>query len=389
VKFPKSLFIIAAAILIKLSLFILIEVHSPDSRFEIDSSRYLETGQVLISQGAFATRGEDGSLHYEFRRTPGYPVFLGILNQFMKIPIGGVIFIQVLLTILIGLIVYKTACEIDSKLAFLSAAIVLYSPVISIFSLIILTETLFLFFITLFMFYFVRYIKSGEIKCLLASALMVVLAAYVRPGAYFLGLAMAAFMVYSNVSGNIKKTICHVVILLIVVYGLLGIWQFRNYMIFKSPIFCSIFQENSGFFNGYFEHASRLVHSVGELQYYGGIVLKGLGSLLIRPVSFKYFHSYPLMIIGQILGYAWAVFLMGGFVYGIARIGRNACYQFFLFVIVCFIYGSMIGAAHYLGGRFRVPMEPFIAIISAYGWQQLILLAKTLQNGVLIGTMKT
>ncbi len=370
------LIIVCVTIVIKIFLFLFAEIHDPKSKFLQDSASYLETGKILISKGVFAFRDTNGSLHHEFRRTPGYPLFLGVLHGALEIPLGGVVFIQILLTILTALLVYKTAMLIDPELAFLSAGMVLCSPVIFIYSMMILTEPLFLFFITLFMFYFVRYMESGGIKFLIISSLMLVLAAYVRPGGYFLGAAIAAFVVYANVTHDMKKAIWHAFVLLAVVYGLLGIWQLRNYMDFKNPTFCIIFQEDSGFYKNYPGNAGLFAGIMGQLQYYSRTIFYGLVSLMTRPGSFKYFHCYTLTIFGKVLGYPWMVFWMGGFLYGITKIGHNRYYQFLMFVIVCFIYGSIIGAIHYLGGRFRIPMEPFIAIISAYGWQQLMLFTK-------------
>jgi len=365
---PLKIIIIVAAIVLKLALFFFAETHYPQSKFLLDSSSYLSTGEVLLSRGAFATQDINGGLHSEFRRTPGYPAFLGILNNFMRIPINGVIFIQVLLTLGIALLVYKTAFEIDPPTSFLSAAIILYSPVISIFSLMILTETLFLFFMSIFMFTFVKYLKGGEVRFILAASMMLVLAAYVRPGAYFLGLAVTFFILYSNVMKDIKKTMSHAIIFLAVVYGLLGLWQMRNFIVFKDPIFCIIFKEESGLGKDFLVNCDVVGH--------------GVLTLMTSPGSFKYFHCAFLTTLGKVLGYPWMFFWMTGFLYGVARVGRNIKYQFLLFVILCFIYGSVTGAIDSLGERFRMPMEPFIAILSAYGWHQLIVYFKTRKAGV-------
>lgn len=130
--------VIAIAVLLKLILLIFLVMHAPQNRFQNDSRDYLETARVLSSQGAFAMVNEDGSLSYEFYRTPGYPIFLAFLQGLMKFPLNAVILIQILLTILTAWVTYQTALKIDTKIASLSALIVLYDPPVTIFSLIIL-----------------------------------------------------------------------------------------------------------------------------------------------------------------------------------------------------------------------------------------------------------
>ena len=113
-------------------------VFYPQGKFQADSLDYVNTGMMLVSHGVFA-QDDNGALRYESRRTPGYSLFLGVLHTIMKIPLGGVILTQVVLTILAAFITYKTALEIDNKIALLSGTIVLYSPPITIFSLQILS----------------------------------------------------------------------------------------------------------------------------------------------------------------------------------------------------------------------------------------------------------
>ena len=382
--------IIGIGILIKVFLFCFALIYAPQSKFMNDSSAYLKTAEILMSQGTFAIRDANGSLNYELRITPGYPLFLGILNGLMKIPFSGVIFIQVLLTILTALILYKAAVQIEPKLAFLSAVIALYSPVISIFSLMILTESLFLFLITLFMFYFVKYLQNGKTQTLILSALMLVFATYVRPGAYFLGGIMALFIIYANVNKNIKKSIVQAIVLLIVVYGLLGLWQVRNYLVSGHAIFCSILHDDPariGLYKSYLRNTDAISQGMSPVMYYIDVTWRCFLSIMTRPGSFKYFHCPTLTVLQKTLAYPWMVFWMTGLLYGVIKMGRNIYYQFFLLVIMYFVSGSIVAEMWFVGERYRVPIVPFIAVFSSYGWMQLILLIKK-KYGRSLPTMK-
>ncbi len=297
--------IVGVAIVIKISLFLFASTHAPQSKFLPDSSEYLKTAEMMISNGAFATTDTNGSLKYEFNRAPGYPFFLAVLHGLMGISLNGIIFIQIFLTILAAFVTYKTAIRIDPQLGFLSTGIVLSSIVVSVFSLMILTEALFLFLMTLFMFGFIQYLKKGDIRSLVMSSLMLVVATYVRPGSYFLGLVIVFFIVYANVPNNIKKTILHAIIFLVVVYGLLGIWQVRNYMIFGNATFSSIFQEDPvrvGLYKSYLRNVDPSTQGMGPIPYYINVTWRCFLSIMTRPGSFKYFHWHALTVFGKVVG---------------------------------------------------------------------------------------
>jgi len=57
-----------------------------------------------------------------------------------------------------------------------------------------------------------------------------------------------------------------------------------------------------------------------------------------------------------------------GFIIGIVKMRDNLYYQFALLVTLYFIAASIGGISLLVGERFRVPMVPFIAVISACGW---------------------
>lgn len=364
--------IIIIAILIKLSLFIYTSIFYPQGKFQPDSLDYLNTGTQLVSRGVFA-QDYNGVLIYESRRTPGYPLFLGVLRATMKITLEGVILIQVLLTILAALIIYKAAFEIDNKIAFLSGAIVLYSPTITIFSLQILTESLYLFLISLFMLTFIRYLKNRKIKLVILSAILLVLATYVRPISYYLCGLMAIFIVYVNIRDRFWKAIFHAAVFLLLAYALLGIWQLRNHIRFHQNIFTH-FQntvKNYSLLHSYATNNDPFSKRIAPIPYYINVITRGFLSLMTEPGSLKYFHCYTLTAIGKVFGYAFVAFWWIGLLVGLIKIKRNVYYQFALFIILYFIFVTITTAALNSGPRLRVPIVPFIAVISAAGWIKL------------------
>ena len=362
--------IIAVALFLKLLLFVYASVYDPRIRFDNDSADYLNTGMMLVTHGVFAQE-ENQVLKYELNRTPGYPLFLGILHGILKIPLGGVIFVQVVLTLLAAWITYKAALEINPRTAMLAAIIVLYSQPIAIYSLMIMTEALYLLLISLFMLVFIRYLKKKESRLLLVSAILLALATYVRPVSYYLCAAIPLFIIYANIRDQFKKAILHAAVFLLIACGLLGVWQLRNYLVLHQNIFSSIIQGNQkkfGIFHSYAANSDPFTQGMPPLQYYLNVTWRCFLSLMTRPVSYKYFHSYPLTVAGKIIGYPFVVFWFTGFLIGLSKVMRNKHYQFLACVILYFICVTIGSDMWFSGERFRVPMIPFIAIISAAGW---------------------
>lgn len=371
--FKCFFWIVSAAILIKIFLFLFLMFHAPQGRFQNDSADYIESAGILSSQGTFARAGAGGALRYDLHRAPGYSFFLAILHNVIKLPFNAIIFIQILLALLAAGITYKAAVLIDSKIAFLGAVIVLYDPPIFIFSLIILSEILFFFLLACFMFIFVRYLKDKRIVQVIAAALLLVLATYVRPISYYLGAVLAVFVLYADIrAGSFKKAIVHALVFLITVYSLLGIWEYRNYKLTGSMTFASVIQGNPRAFGlrGSFSRQpdSSVKQETRPVVYYAKTASRCFLSLMTRPGQFKYFKSAILSAVGKALAYPWMVFWMLGFILGVVKAGRNIYYQFMSLVVVYFIAASIGGAGLLVGERFRVPMVPFIAVLSAYGW---------------------
>jgi hypothetical protein len=360
------------ALLVKLSLFALLLWNAPEGRFLNDSADYIEAAQVLSSQNTFARHNPDGSLRFDLHRAPGYALFLSVLRGTMKLPFNAVILFQILLALSAAWFVYRAACLIDRTTAFLSALIVMYDPAVSIYSLFILSETLFFFMLACFMFAFVKYLKGRQLFFAAVAALLLALATYVRPITYYLGVVLSVFTGYANLRAkNIKAALLHTLVFLVVFYGLLEVWQARNYRLTGVDTFASVIQGNPEAFGVCGSLSRTGENRAHPAIYYAKAVPRCLLSLFTRPGQFKYFRSKAVSAAGKALAYPWMVFWITGLAAGIIFTGGNIFYQFILCVILYFTVASIGGAGDLVGERFRVPMVPFIAVLSAYGWSLL------------------
>ena len=92
----------------------------------------------------------------------------------------------------------------------------------------LLTEALYTVFMAAFMYFFLKYLKEYRISALLYSVLILAIATYIKPVSYYLGICLAAGVIYVLFRKNLKKAIAHALILLFVFYSLLGVWHYRN-----------------------------------------------------------------------------------------------------------------------------------------------------------------
>lgn len=360
--------IACCALALKLSLFFYAEKYAPHVKFQIDTSMYVESGMALVNHGVFARPDGAGKLVPEIFRTPGYPLFLGILHGIMRIPFAGIILIQMALTFLVAFITYKTALLINSRLGYLSALIVLFDPPVTIFSLMILTDTLFLLCIALFVFVFVRYLKERKIRLLILAAVLAAAATYVRPINYFLGAAVGVFLLYLLICTKQKKLILHLFVFLLAVSCLTGLWHLRNYRVSRNNTFTTMVQLASSYKKSYGRKDDAITQRLLPLPYYLNAVSRCLVSLMTEPGTLKDFNNGTLKFAGKIFGYLWVAFWMAGFLIGISHVENNYYLQFLLCVIGYFVSASIGAILFGVGYRLRVPMVPCLAILSAYGW---------------------
>jgi len=182
---------------------------------------------------------------------------------------------------------------------------------------------------------------------------------------------LTLFIFSTNIKSGFKKKFIHACIFVITVYSLLFLWQWRNNEHFQKFQFSNIDNatvNSQGLYKSYERNEDPYSKGLPPTLYYLNVASRNLMSLMTRPVSFKYFGSDNLKKIGKIFSYPWIAFWLIGLILGVSKAGGNISYQFLLIVILYFIAATIVGTMWGSGARFRVPMMPFIAIISSCGW---------------------
>ncbi|MBF0511169.1 MAG: glycosyltransferase family 39 protein [Candidatus Omnitrophica bacterium] len=371
-KETSFLWLIALALLIKFALYLHI-LFDPSSIIEIDSHDYLLAAQAWQHYFQVPAQG----LHQGLLRTCGYPFFLTIFHLSLKLPLMGIIFLQNLLNILTAVFVFKAVvCMTDRETALLGAAIVLLDLPTMVFSDMIMTESLHLFTLSLFLYAFVRYINSRHMTWLLLGSIFLGLSVYVRPVSYFLGLPVAGFVLYLwGIKKWMKGLLCALTCL-VVVYGLLFIWQYHNLKTYGQFTFSSIDKEtvysNNSIIGRYARETDPMLKRMPPVLYYVHSVGRNFLTLMGSPGNMKYFHSKAWKFFGIVFGYSFVVFWWIGMLFGLKGCLRDKRGQLFILVLMYFILVSLVSTGWRVTPRFRVPMLPCIAFIAAYGWMGLL-----------------
>ncbi len=362
--------LIAAAVSIKLVLFLYIAGVNPASIMEADSSGYLRDAAAWMQY--FHTPSE--GLQHSLYRTPGYTFFLAIFHLWLNLPLLSIILLQFILNIFTAIVVFKTIPSIDRRIALLSAAIVLLDLPMTIFSSMIMTESLHVFVLSLFIFSFVKYINNRQLGWLAGAAVFLMVSVYIRPVGYFLGFAMGAFVLYLW-GKNILVGVAHALVALVLVYGFLGIWQYHNLKTFNDFTFTNIDHatlDQNGIIGRYSREIDPSLKAMPPVLYYVYSVGRNIINLMTTPGDMKYLHSGAWRIFGAAFGYLFVIFWWIGLIVAVRRFRGDIVEQFLLLVLVYFISVAIVSTGWHVTPRFRVPMVPMIAILSARGWMVLL-----------------
>jgi len=363
------LWLIILGLGIKLALFIHIAFVNPSSMMQNDSYGYLNDANAWAHYFNQPAEGLKHSLY----RTPGYSLFLAIFHLYFNLPLLSIVFLQIVLNVVTAIVVYKTVVLADRQVGLLSAAIVLLDLPTTIFSSMVLTESLHLFVFSLCIFAFVKYINHRKIFWLAGAAILLVITVYIRPVGYYLGTAVAGYTLYLW-GRNIATGLIHAILVLVLVYGLLGIWQYHNLKVFDKFIFSNIDNATvhmNGVIGRYSRETDPKLKAMPAPLYYVVSVGDNFLDLMTAPGNMKDFHSKGWKIFGEGFGYLFVVFWWIGLIAGLVFCRDDLVGQFLVLVLVYLMAISIVSTGWHVTPRFRVPMLPSIAILSARGWMAL------------------
>ena len=363
--------LIAIALGIKAVVFLYITFGDPLLMMQADSYGYLSDAKAWVQYLSVPFQG----LHHSFYRTPGYSLFLAIFHFWCNLPLLGIVFLQIALNILTAIIVFKIVRSMDQLTALLSAAIVLLDLPMTIFSSMILTESLYVFVLSLFLYSFIKYISVRHISWLLGSAVLLAASVYIRPVGYFLGLAVAGYILYLWGMKKVLIGLAHAGMVIVIVYGALFIWQYHNLKAHSSFTFSNIGNATinmHGIIGRYVHETDPQLRAMPPVLYYIDSIGRNFLDLMTTPGSMRCLHSKGWYVFGSVFGYAFVIFWWIGLIAGVKKCMAGLTGQFVFLLLLYFAVISLVSTGWNVTPRFRVPMVPSIAIIAAQGWMSLL-----------------
>jgi 4-amino-4-deoxy-L-arabinose transferase-like glycosyltransferase len=219
--------------LISIRLILIIPGLTHPERFNniTDSRGYLDLAQGLLDTGKFHSN-MDPTL--DILRTPGYPVFLAMIKLIFR-DYKWASVIQLFLTLVNCFILFQIGSNIDHSRRVSYAAIIVYliSLNASFDALLIMTETLTSFLLISALWLLVKYWTTNRVAGLVLCGLTLGLGALVRPSVFplfFLWVILFAGIEWFKVKEkrSIIRFISSIVVLSASGYLLILLWQVRN-----------------------------------------------------------------------------------------------------------------------------------------------------------------
>lgn len=190
-----------------------------------DSLGYIFPAQSWLTYGQF---WEAVSASPMVLRTPGYPLFLALVQFFTGSSTWGVVIVQNLLAIVLLLPVYLTTRELAGiHAARWAAGCCAASTLYFSLAFAVLTETLCAFLLAWFVWALVRWLNVKKPLYLALAAASLAGAIYVRPVAYYLMIPLSLVLLLLTTRPQRKQVLgCFIVPLVLLV----GAWHMRNYI---------------------------------------------------------------------------------------------------------------------------------------------------------------
>ena len=187
-----------------------------------DSLSYVYPAQTLLTYGHF---WETLSSAPMLMRTPGYPLFIAVVEFFSRNATWAIVITQNVLSLVLVIPVYLiTRSLANLTAARLAAACCATSFLYTALANAVLAETVGTFLLAWFVYAVLQILRNPSPKKLLTAALLLAAAIYTRPSCYLLGVITVGFFCFYK---SLRKSA--IIYFLLPLAFCLGAWHVRNY----------------------------------------------------------------------------------------------------------------------------------------------------------------
>lgn len=417
-KYPKSIVILSVALIVRLALFLIM---SP-WQSEVEKERLIQADAVEYHQIALNLVQENGFSHQvdppykpNIRRTPLYPYFVAIHYALF----GIMPFLILLTQLIIGSITCVFTYQVGKLLfnentALLASGLMAFHLPNVFYSNLLLTETLFTFLFILHSFSLIKFLKDGKLWTLVLSSIAIGLATLCRPISMFFPV-ISGILIVLFFYKNRRLIISYNMILGAIFILMLFPWLIRNHSITGQFIMTSHQQKALKWkfganrkieleHNQNSENHPTIKLEQEEKRTPMHYVISNVSSpflFFLVPHGNEYLHFFgvpyyswqrwdimqrPVAVIKSIInnidmaqwvfisfGLLWILIMNSTMVYGVIRLWKNRSHPlFWILIVIIFYFVLVTGTAFH--ARFRIPILPYILLLSSYGmiefWQR-------------------
>lgn len=422
--------ILLLALIIRVSLMIVIILKNPDGIYLYDSFGYWQLGYNIFHHGIFS-QGETFPFESDYYRTPVYPLFIAFAESIGPEGFSIIILqiIVSIITCYFTYLTAKLITQ-KTFIAYIAAlTMALDLPSVSLANL-VLTETLFSLLFLICIYFFIRFLQQKKTWQLLLTALFSGLIILCRPIAIFIPFLFSLFLIF-HFRKSVKTLFANTFLYALITLLSISPWLIRNKITFDHYFIsvirqhdllnyqaAAIYSERFGYplaesqsilrwktfreFNGNahkqpYEYAVHIQKEAMNLIYTYPVIflkhhIKEIGNFFFKPCRayfniqsgywgrgyyfipavsdtfdgfIKYSSKYTIgLVIIQVLMMA-AIYiscLAGCFYFQ----KMNLLLYFTLIAAIIFCFANM-NLPHVTESRFKVPIQPLLAIISACG----------------------
>jgi len=256
------LIIILLAFVIRMGLFVSLQPWNK----EVVSNTVLVNDASGYNQLALSLLSKKSFVDFDAFRTPGYPVFVAIIYSISFNSVWLVLLIQILLSVLSVLLVFKTASIMFShKIALFSAFLFAIDIHQSLSAVALLTDTLFVFLFLASIYYLCKSIKGYNISLIFISALLLGISTLVRPIS-FLFPFVAVFFILVIRNLKLKRKFVYSLFYSVTFIIAISPWFIHNYSKFGEAKLSSISGSNLLFYNVAYTEVNKTGKSIQQIK---------------------------------------------------------------------------------------------------------------------------
>lgn len=239
-RIPKIAWVVLALIFMVRMSSALIILNSPEKSIWPDTNGYLVLARNLVAGEGYQS-GQEDSL--DLRRTPGYPALLALLFSIFGESYPAVVFVQLLMGAAIGWALYSIGSgHFSPFVGYLSAFLFALTPNSIFWSLSILSDTLFTLTLVVAFFSASHFFLRGTYRDLVLSGLLIGFATLVRPIGVLIIPLWALILAGYKIARKAKwLEVTRVGLFFVVASAIIvGPWVIRNAIVWDRPTVSSI-----------------------------------------------------------------------------------------------------------------------------------------------------